>query len=323
MAAIALLLMAFLALSAAPAVPPSAPAARGVAFVWLFGFDGGTFLPSSELGLSQAAVVSLVSTLSADVGGPTHMDVVSAVTETPGESFTPSRIMAAREFVLQLRDYAGVVFGRIPLDLYNMTSLQSIYSEVGKYQNQLGVNGILLDKSLEYYLAVGQANFNAMMQRLTDLYPRLVFILNQRVSPVAITPLPGTNWANSVIISPTVSLGTDTGISHALMKTVYASFGGRVLLHLDANPAISSEPMNVFGEQGPSAQASVVTLLAGEGLHPLTPDQGFNFLFPVLGAATCACALPPAELYNSLSYGLNPRGTLGAFLPLMEAEAAA
>ena len=191
------------------------------------------------------------------------------------------------------------------------------------YQNDLGLNGVLLDKALPYYLAVGQENFNAMMEHLTELYPRVVFILNHDVSPIAITPLPGTTWASRVIVSPTLVQGTDSTLDGPLMKTLYDLYGGRVLLHLDANPIILTEPMNVFGELTSSEQVSLVRSLVSRGLRPLSPSAAYNFLFPVLGAATCDCALPPSTLYNSLSYGLDPRGTLQLFTPEIVAEASA
>ncbi len=300
---------------------PSPVSSTGVVFAWVFGYDGNIFLPLKELGLTQGNIVSLVASMSSSVGGKDHLYVVTAVSETPGRVVGPAMFSEVSGYVSLLKQDAKIVFGRLSVGTFNDTSSTTIYSEVSKYVNQLSLNGIWLDHAVDFYAAAGQSRFNTMMQRLVGLYPSLVFILDHAETTAIITPLAGTTWANRVIVTPSLALGTYNEIDASLMASLSSLYGGRVILHFEAFSAIPSIPMNVFAEQSIATQISAVRNLAYNGLHPSQPSLAYNFLFPILGAATCACSRDPGVLYNSQTYGYAAKGTFQSFLPSMLAEA--
>jgi hypothetical protein len=138
---------------------------------------GNTFYPQSQLGLSPQSLVSEASSISASVG-PANLRLVFAIDEVQGGIISQAMIPTEKSYVDSLRAYASVVYGRIDLEMFNMTSSPTVYAKVAEYVNQLGLNGIWLNHAIVYYDAVGQMEFNTMMQTLSDSYPSLSFLLN-------------------------------------------------------------------------------------------------------------------------------------------------
>jgi hypothetical protein len=154
-----------------------------------------------------------------------------------------------------------------------------------------------------------------MMQELVSMYPHARFILNHCSIASIITPLTGTTWASNTLVSPTVNPNSYENVSLKAISELSAVWPGSVLLHLDAHAKDPSEPMGVFAEQTSATEISAASYLVSMGIA-----NGYSFLYPVLGAWTCACSAFKGSLYNSLEEGTFARDTLSSFLQIMQAH---
>jgi len=294
----------------------------GLVFVWYFGYSCNSFIPQNELNLSPTTLLEEASKLSSSVGGPSHLALISPIDEVRGCQVTESSFAAERSYVEGLRRSAILVFGRLDLDQFNVNTNPTIYEEASMYVHELDLNGIWLDHASEYYGVVGQQSFNSIMQKLTTAFPGVRFMLNNGADASKVTvPTVGTTWSKSTYASPTVIFGTDNAIPSYLISVLNKYFPGRVVLHLDSFATVPNEPMGIFANQVSAVEVSTVSSLAATGLSPKHPGEGFNFLFPVIGAATEASSIWGGTLYNSLHEGLNDRSTITGFIRPMEEEA--
>ena len=116
----------------------------GPIFVWMFGYVGDVFYPQAQLGLSQHQLINTAHALSNDFG-KSNLEIVTAVSQIPGQNIQASYIPQIRSYVDALRKSATVVYGRIDLDEFNLTTSETVYDEVAMYVNQLEINGIWFD----------------------------------------------------------------------------------------------------------------------------------------------------------------------------------
>src|SRR5437588_3738832 len=211
---------------AEPAIPTT--------FVWYFGYVGNTFYPQAQLGVSPQTLIAQASSIGESVG-PANLRLVSAIDEIRGRNISPAMIATEKSYVDSLRKYASVVYGRLDLQQFNLTSSPTIYAEVDKYARQLDLNGAWFDHAIVYYNAVGQAKFNAMMQALSSANPSFSYILNNPGTRQGyITPLPGTTWAANTHICPSVKAGTFDAVDLAQISVLNSLYPSRVLVHWDA-----------------------------------------------------------------------------------------
>jgi hypothetical protein len=310
---------AVLVILCAPAITngmttPNAPS-TSVRFAWLFGYDGDSFVPQVQLGLSQSTVLGAVAQISSAVGGKSNLDLVSVVDESPGQIIQTSMYPTVSAYVSSLHQYAQSLFGRIDLAEFNQTSAASVYGQVGKYVVALGLDGIFFDHAAAYYKAVGQDQFNAMMQNLTTSYPAAKFILNNANAATVIVPVSGNSWAANSYVSPSVDSNSYDQFSVKLIGQMSAVWPERVILHLDSWALRPAEPMGVFAKQSSKTEESAVSYMASTGL-----SNDFYLLYPVLGAWTCSCSNYKGTLYNSLAVGTYARGTITSFIHTMQQD---
>jgi hypothetical protein len=253
--------------------------------------------------------------MSAAVGGPGKLALVSVVDETQGQVVSQKMYATIAGYASELHQYAGTLYGRIDLYQFNMTSNPSIYQEFGKYVVTLGLNGAWLDHAVLYYRAVGQTKFNAMMQELISMYPNARFILNHCSGSTIITPLDGTTWALNTLVSPTVNPNSYDNVSLKLISEFNAVWPGAVLLHLDAYAKDPSEPMGIFADQTSATEIAAASYLVSSGVA-----NDYSFLYPVLGAWTYTGSAYSGKLYNSLGQGTFSRNTFPGFVQIMQAH---
>jgi len=286
-------------------------------FVWYFGYVGNTFYPQSQLGVSPQALISEASSISAAVG-PSNLRLVSAIDEIQGRHVSQAMMPTEKAYVDSLRRYASVVYGRIDMQHFNMTSSPTIYAKVAEYASQLDLNGVWFDHAIVYYNVVGQAQFNSMMQTLSSTNPSFQFILNNAATNQGyITPLPGDTWAANTYICPSVKTGTFNTVNLAQVATFNSLYPNRVLIHWDAYAQSSPEPMGLFANQPASTEISAVRTLAHQGVYPSVSSQRYLLLYPVIGAWTSAVSTYQGTLYNSLSIGTYSRGTAASMVSVM------
>lgn len=305
--------------SAVPAVQAEkvSPEQTSSTFVWLFGYVGGEFYPATELGITRAQVLHEASALSDSVG-KANLRLVTAVDEIPGKTVNASMIPVVKEYVDSLEKHASVVYGRIDLQIFNLTSTTSVYQKVSEYVNQMDLNGIWFDHAIVYYSAVGSAPFNSMMQKLATTFPQLNFILNNAATGYGIiTPAAGDTWQNNAYISPTVKPGTYNQVNLATISTMFALYPNHVLLHFDAYANDTESPMGIFADQNAGTEISAISALATQGTHPVTQSQAYSLLYPIMGSWTCLCSIYQGTIYNSLLTGAFHRGTAHKFTSIM------
>jgi hypothetical protein len=278
---------------------------------------GNTFYPQSQLGVSPQALISQASSISAAVGR-SNLRLVSVIDEIQVKHISQSMIPAEKSYVDSLRTYASVVYGRIDLGHFNMTSSPTIYAKVAEYVNQLDLNGVFFDHAAVYYKVVGQVEFNTMMQTLRNTNPSLAFILNNAAANGGyITPSLGNTWAANTYICPSVKTGTFNTVNLAQIATFNSLYPNHVLVHWDAAPQGSQEPMGLFANQAASAELKTVSSLANQGVHPSNPSNRYLLLYPVIGSWTYSGSTYQGTLYNSLSVGTYARGTVGSLVSIM------
>jgi hypothetical protein len=286
-------------------------------FVWLYGYVGGEFYPTTELGITQAQVLHEASALSDSVGRA-NLRLVTAVDEVPEKTVNGSMIPVVKEYVDSLEKHASVVYGRIDLRAFNLTSTISVYQKVGEYVNQMDLNGIWFDHAVVYYSAVGGVPFNSMMQNLSTTFPQLNFILNNAaIGYGIIAPGVGDTWQTNTYISPTVKPGTYEQVNLATISSMFALYPNHVLLHFDAYANDTESPMGIFADQNAATEIGAISALAAQGTHPVTQSQAYSLLYPIMGAWTCLCSLYQGTIYNSLLIGMLHRGTAHKFASIM------
>ena len=282
----------------------------------MFGYVGNTFYPQKQLDLSPTSVIGVAQRLAGDFGS-SRLRIVSAVNEIQGQKISPTNYAEIRGYVDALRKYAGVVYGRVDLDLFNLTTLPSIYDEVGVYVNQLGLNGIWFDHAVVYDSSIGNAEFNSMMQNLTDAYPHLQYILNNAATHRGyVTPLSGDTWQSKAYVSPSVSVGSYSKVNATTIEQLNKVFPGRVLVHFDANAQVRNEPMGLFANAGRKEEVASFTAVWDGGA-----SGGYTTLIPVIGAWTNGRSAYQGTLYNALAKGNYHRGTLSAFVAAAKGKA--
>lgn len=291
---------------------PSSPT-----FVWFYGYVGGNFFPTTELGITRAQVLQEASRLSEQVG-ISNLRLVTAVDTTQTNIANATMIPAIRGYVNSLETYASVVYGRIDLTLFNTTSSPTVYQLVREYVNKMDLNGIWFDQAAVYYSLVGQSYFDSMMQNLTDNYPTLNFILNNAAANVAIIqPEQKDTWQTNAYISPTVAQGSYDSVNLTLISIMSALYPDRVLLHFDASFNNASEPMGVFADQTAKNETSAISFLAQQGADPVNQSESYYLLYPILGSWTYAGSKYGGTIYNSLNVGKYDRQTAHSFISVM------
>jgi hypothetical protein len=286
-------------------------------FVWFYGYVGGNFFPTTELGITQTQVLQEASKLSNQVGS-SNLRLVTAVDTTQTNVANNSMVPEIKSYVDALRTYASVVYGRIDLTLFNLTSSPNVYQMVKKYADKMDLNGIWFDQAAVYYGAVGQNNFDTMMQNLTDKYPTLNFILNNAATNVAIIqPEQKDTWQQNAYISPTVEQGSYNSVNLTLVSEMYALFPGRVLLHYDASFNLPAEPMGVFADQTSKNETTAISFLAKQGAEPVSQSEAYYLLYPILGSWTYTGSEYNGAIYNSLNIGTYDRQTASSFISVM------
>jgi hypothetical protein len=211
-----------------------------------------------------------------------------------------------------------VVYGRIDLQLFNLTSQTTVFQKVNEYVNQLDLNGIWFDHAIVYYSAVGDTAFNSMMQELTNEFPSLNFILNNAATGFGIiAPIKGDTWQNNAYISPTVKPGTYNQVNLTMISNMYTLYPNHVLLHFDAYANDPAEPMGIFADQNARTEIGAISLLAAQGTHPVNQSQAYSLLYPFIGSWTCLCSKYGGTIYSSLPIGTFHRGTANKFISVM------
>jgi hypothetical protein len=281
-------------------------------FAWIFGYLDNQFLalPDAGMGLSQNDILMVVENLSAQVGGPDRLEVGPAIDFV--NAITSGHYSEISQYVASLRQYSGRVFARVN-DLDNSPA---VASQVALCV-QLGANAIWFDH-IDFFKDAGTTAGSALMDSFADQYADagITFILNYDNAPKTAVPAPGARWPAVTYVSPTTASGTDDQIDFADIQTLNGYFPGRVLLHLDANPAGSvNQPMNVFAEQDAGTEIATVLKLLQLGKSPADAGQGFSFLVPVVGSWTSDLSPYQGTLYNGLAIGVYPRDTFPTLLP--------
>jgi hypothetical protein len=286
-------------------------------FVWFYGYVGGNFFPTTELGITQAQVLQEASKLSNQIGF-SNLRLVTAVDTTQTNFANYTMLPVIQSYVETLRAYASVVYGRIDLTLFNTSSSPTVYQMVKKYADKMDLNGIWFDQAAVYYGAVGKSSFDSMMQNLTEKYPTLNFILNNAATNVAIIqPQPKDTWQKNTYISPTVEQGSYNSVNLTLISEMYALFPGRVLLHYDASFNLPAEPMGVFADQTSKNETTAISLLAEQGKDPASQSESYYLLYPILGSWTYTGSNFSGTIYNSLNIGNYDRQTAHSFISVM------
>lgn len=286
-------------------------------FVWLYGYVGDYFYPETNLSLTPQDLINVAANLSYSVGTP-NLRLVSPVDEEPGHNIQPQMISTIKAYVDSLKPYASIIYGRLDLLEFNTTTKISLYSQVSMYVNQLDLNGIWFDHGPYLWASMGPSAFNAMMQNLTNNFPKLHFIMNEAANTKNyITPLPGTTWGNVTYISPTVVAGTYDKIPFTTIAALNNIWHGRVLLHLDAFAISKTAPMGVFANQTSEVESQAVRYMAHTGEFPSSENYSFSFMFPVIGSWTYDGSIYHGTLYNSLDTGTYARYTVTNFTNTM------
>lgn len=279
--------------------------------MWLFGYVGDTYYPSSQLGISSSSVVSIAQSLSS-IAGTSNLRIVAAVDQEQGHNIQPQMIPTIKAYVDTLRRYSSVVYGRIDLEEFNTTSSVSLASEIALYANQLDLNGVWFDHSPAVYAAIGRSAFNSYMQNLANNYPSFNFLMDQSANTggVYVTPEPGSTWGAHTYITPTTISGTDNQYSQGEISSLNSIYPGRVVMHYDAFAPSTTTPMSYFSIQSSSQEISAVDYLASQ--------NSFTFIFPIIGSWTELTSQYHGDLYNSLSSGTYARSTYSAFVSAIQ-----
>lgn len=286
-------------------------------FVWFYGYVGGEYYPTTQLGLTQAQVLHEASVLS-DKVGQSNLRLVTAVDTTQSQIANASMLPTIKTYVDKLETYASVVYGRVDLQVFNLTSPITVYQMVDRYVDKMDLNGIWFDHAVIYYRAVGRDKFNSMMQNLADEFPTLNFILNNAADQYGvIAPFQKDTWQANTYISPTVKQGNYDYVNLRLVSRMYKLYPNRVLLHFDASLFVSGEPMGVFADQTTKNEVDAVTFLAAQGDHPANQTEAYSLLYPILGSWTYFGSKYDGTLYNSLSTGEYNRDTAKSFIAIM------
>lgn len=289
-------------------------------FVWYFGYLGDTFQPVSNLGLSQSYLISEASALSGEVGGPAHLTIIHAVAEGSQKYISTNMIASEAQYVSSLKQYAGNVSGWIDLSVINLTSSpHTVYTEVNKMVNQIGVNAIWFDHAVAYYNAIGRIAFNGMMQNLHEDFPGVLFFLNVTDVKGRIEPLSNTDWSDYTYVLPSFARSNLKGLAGfvtepAITRSYNKYFPGHVILHFDSTANAADEPMSKFSALSGKLEITLVCKLLRAGLDPIGKANGYNLLIPVVGANTYTKGNYEGRIYNSLSEGYGARNTLKSFL---------
>lgn len=286
-------------------------------FVWFYGYVGGNFFPTTELGITRAQVLHEASKLSDQIGF-SNLRLVTVVDTTTTNEANFTSIPEIKDYVDSLRTYASVVYGRIDLLYFNTTSSPSVYQLVKKYVDKMDLNGIWFDQAAVYYSSVGRTYFNSMMQNLTDSHPTLNFILNNAASNYAvIQPEQKDTWQSNTYISPTVTQGSYDSVNLTLISEMYAAYPGRVLVHFDASFTLPAEPMGIFADQTSKVETSAISILAEQGANPVEQSESYRLLYPILGSWTYLGSNYSGTIYNSLNIGAYDRQTARSFISVM------
>jgi hypothetical protein len=288
-----------------------------IIYVWFFGYVGKDFYPMTQLGINQTTIINVARTLEEDLGGKDRLSLVTAVSQIQGSRIRPEMYEEIRTYVTTLRKYATIVYGRLDLWMFNLTSKHSIYSEIEKYVYELNINGIWFDHPAHYYEDVGHETFNNMMQNITNQYPDLFYILNSAKKGGVIIPDNSSSWSNRATVSPSVGFNSYEYIPTEYIKKLNKYYDGRVLLHLDAFAKRDDAPMGVFADQTTQVQIHAVGYLHRTGLNPEEEWYRYSFLFPIMGGWTCLCSIYNGTLYNSLTEGRFARSTIDEFTEIM------
>lgn len=301
-------------------------------FVWFFGYVGGSFYPTTELGISEQQMISEAATLSSSVGSTTSLRFIAAVDQLPGNAATvinwknASQVADLQSYVKSLSAY-GQVYARIDLEEFNWSSSSTVYQQVANLYNELGVAGVWFDHAAVLY-GSDESEFNTMMQNLTTSFPSLVFILNQstrsKTDGLIIEPSTGMTWNDTTYISPSVIVGTyNKAPTTTLLKQYNSVYPGRVLLHFDSYSQARDEPMGIFAEQKSSAEMTAIESLAKQGISQSSENAGYTLLFPIIGGWTYEGTLASGDinyhgtLYNSLTIGTYERATASGIISAM------
>jgi hypothetical protein len=325
-------------------------------FAWLFGYTGKYFLPQTQLGITTAQTISAAQKLSVSVGA-SNLVLVSVVGEEPAQPpwgltnvnwGNSSQVLMLSSYVSNLKQYAkGGVYARLDLQQFNgsIAGGRSIYTEVSRFINRVGVNGFWLDHGPNLYNIMGQYSFNHMMQALSESHPTATFLVNDAMGCPGrvqcqkgpaypwITPLSNDTWQKQTYISTSLASGTFNKLNTNAMGNLSAIWncsscttkGKGMILHFDAYAQLSIEPMGLFANQATSEETSAIQLLTNEGIAGNAQYSGFSYylMYPILGAATYNGVISGGTvnyhgtLYDSLSVGTYPRGTATSFTTIM------
>ena len=291
------------------------PAASGYSggpiFVWLFGYTGDVFVPEIQLGISPDMLVNVTKDLALNFGKD-NLRIVTAVNQVQRRFISSGMVPVIKSYVDSLRQYASVIYGRIDLRIFNVTSARSVYDEVSLYVNQLDLNGIWLEKAAVYYAAVGQKTFNLMMENLTTTYPSLHFILNHAAVKYGIvTPLSGTRWPSMAWVSPSVAQNTSDHVNPLWIQKLNSIYPGHVVIHWDAYAKVAAQPMGIFASETEAQE------LADFGhVWKNASSLGAKVLIPAIGSWTYEGSQYGGTLYNSLQEGTFSRDTLPSFVQI-------
>jgi hypothetical protein len=319
---------------------------RDTTFIWYFGFIGNTFYPGNELHLSQQDMVNTARNLD-NIFGKKNLILLTSVDEIPqkGGVISKSNIPKIASYISKLKQYASAVYGRLDVIQFNLTSLAGfgncdpnvnmtpcpLFNETSMYINQLHLDGIWYDHVVRYYGTVGNETFNQMMENLTTDFPNTTFILNHTPPPNNygyITELPGFNWENHSYVAPSPPLSNKTiVVNDNVLQQLYDRFPGHVLMHMDAAgpPGVAEqpkEPMSIFADMTKKQEIKTLTTLVYNGAHPKFANESYSMVIPIVGSWTCNQSVNGGpnyhgKLYNSLSIGVYPRFTFGAFTQIV------
>jgi hypothetical protein len=294
----------------------SFPTSGEPVFAWMFGYVGNSFYPQTQLNLTQQDFIGVAKNMSLEVGFQ-HLQLVTVVSQIPSHTINSTMIPIIRNFVESLRQYASVVYGRIDLFQFNLTTKLTIYNESQMYANELDLNGIWLDHASQYYSKVGEQQFNLLMQNLTTMLPNEHFILNHTFHRVLITPMNGTTWESMTYVSP--STKSDLTINRTLLADLNQLFPNHVLMHFDAFATEAYEPMGKFADLNASTEISLLSSLASKGAFASRNSYRYLMLYPIIGGWTYVGSQYHGTLYNSLSFGNYSRSTFQNFTNIMVA----
>lgn len=289
-------------------------------FVWFYGYVGGDFFPTTQLGITKAQVLHQASMLSDDIG-KSNLRLVTAVDTTQAREANSTMIPVIKRYVDKLETYASVVYGRVDLEVFNMSSPTTVFQLVSEYVNQMDLNGVWFDHAVVYYSVIGRLPFDDMMQKLANEFPGLNFVLNNAAANHGIiTPTKTDTWQANAYISPTVKKGTYNYVDLREVSRMNALYPGHVLVHFDASSYVMQEPMARFAAQNSSTEITTITMLASQGAHPQNQTEGYSLLYPFLGSWTYINSKYQGTIYNALAFGHYSRGTASSFISVMEQD---